>query len=207
MTQETRQVVTDAESMEGKQLSALKNWTIGLAVGMIVLWLANLVVVPTVFPNLQENGTPTTRPIQNPGIFGDMFGGLNALFSGLSAILVATALMFQVFESRKQERRAHQELQDQANDQYTLAEVLGETTRIQAQIADALALLAAATKTGTEQDRLRFLIEYNTRRIETLERSRKTTFTRPRDPDPIGNEVSRLKSEIEESQKQLAQLG
>jgi hypothetical protein len=175
-----------------------------------LLWVLNLLIVPNIFPTLATDGQPTSRPITNPGIFGDMFGGLNALFSGFSIVLVAGALVLQAVESRRQLERIAIEQRRQDADQLTLSHVLAETTRIQSQVAEALAQLAAATQTKNAADRIEFLLDYKTRRISALEHSRPRMITinspEARRNAEISREIATLQQDVENLRRQLAGL-
>ncbi len=66
--------------------SHVKPWSVGIIAGLavLVLWLGALVLVPRIY------GKP-----ESPGVFGDMFGALNALFTGLALVGVTVTVWMQ----------------------------------------------------------------------------------------------------------------
>lgn len=89
-----------------KQVYVMKKGIAIVMVLVVLLWIANLVIVPWVFPPVKDNGTTRPAAIEGPGIFGDMFGGLNALFTGLSLAGIAIALLAQADQQQRQSRES-----------------------------------------------------------------------------------------------------
>jgi hypothetical protein len=128
-----------------------------LSIAVIGLWLSTLWIVPSTYPARDANGLASTQPIENPGIFGDMFGAVNALFTGLSAAGLLVALLMQA-----------KQLRDQADDQARLnaaQEKIVDLTGKQAQAMEALAQQVAATN---RRQSIEFIVQSNIAEIERL---------------------------------------
>lgn len=71
-------------------------WLILFLVVIISLWIGNIFFIPKLYPNVAERGQ-----------FGDMFGGLNALFSGLAF----WGILFAIFLQREDLKLQREDLQ------------------------------------------------------------------------------------------------
>jgi hypothetical protein len=83
--------VTSQAFMSIKTDYNVKKWAILIGAGVLISWGGSGFLVYYSFSD------PTAR-----GTFGDMFGAINALFSGLALTGVITALIMQIQESKEQ---------------------------------------------------------------------------------------------------------
>jgi hypothetical protein len=85
-------------------MTKLMAWTVGGAVGILLLWGGSAALMLHYFPDPADHGT-----------FGDMFGAVNALFSGLAflGVIVAIILQRQELELQREELRASREAQQE----------------------------------------------------------------------------------------------
>ena len=63
------------------------------AITIIVLWVVSAIIILYIFPDSQDHGT-----------FGDLFGAINALFSGLAFLGVIIAIILQKKELEEQRK-------------------------------------------------------------------------------------------------------
>lgn len=115
--------------MSDKQDSRFKMRTVVVIVGFVFLfWLASYPILWWVFPDWPTRGT-----------FGDMFGAVNALFSGLAlgGIIIAIILQSQELTLQRQELRRTAAAQEEAG--VALKEQM-RTLRLSAQIQAAAAV-------------------------------------------------------------------
>jgi hypothetical protein len=61
-----------------------KRWVIAVAIGVVALWIGTPWLLSIIYPEMSERGQ-----------FGDMFGAVNALFSGLALLGAIYAIMQQ----------------------------------------------------------------------------------------------------------------
>lgn len=160
--------------------------TIALFMFVLLIWGGAWVFAPSQYPQRDEHGNATTQPIQNPGIFGDMFGSVNSLFTGLSLVALTYALILQIEQLREQEE-----------DQRTLRELLSNTVELQAKQADMLAMWGASMAAGNDQGRLQYLIQDLTDRIERLKKSVPTMWGRGSPEDLRRQSLLREIAELE----------
>jgi hypothetical protein len=85
-------------------MTKLMAWSAGGAVGILLLWGGSAALLLYCFPESEAHGT-----------FGDMFGAVNALFSGLAflGVIVAIILQRQELELQREELRASREAQQE----------------------------------------------------------------------------------------------
>jgi hypothetical protein len=86
-------------------MKKLMTWSVGGAVGILLLWGGSAALLLHWYPDPADHGT-----------FGDMFGAVNALFSGLAflRVIVAIILQRQELELQREELRASREAQQEA---------------------------------------------------------------------------------------------
>ena len=117
----------------------LKPWRVGIGAAVVVvgLWLATLLILPRVF-----------GPPGSPGGFGDMFGAINALFTGLALAGVAVTVWIQRVQFEHQLQTQH-ETEQQYAQQLEIArqELAMERERI-AREAEPLLIFSADNSTG-----------------------------------------------------------
>lgn len=90
-------------SLGGFFMSSSKSPTfpLTLLIGACSLWMGLLIFG---FVRLQANACPNTTPLVDAGQFGDMFGVLNALFSGVAMCGAIYALILQGWQNQDQKK-------------------------------------------------------------------------------------------------------
>jgi hypothetical protein len=99
-------------SPDDRRSPRLMNLAIGGAVAIVALWALSGVVLWRVFDS------------DDRGTFGDMFGAINALFSGLAFLGLTVALVLQYEELKEQRREIQQSLMSQQASNRALEEQL-----------------------------------------------------------------------------------
>ncbi len=95
-----------------------------ISLGIVIICILNVLIMPFIFKDLSDRGS-----------FGDMFGGINALFSGLAMAGVIIAIILQKTElilqreelelTRKELEKTATTNKQQANIQKLSSEILG----------------------------------------------------------------------------------
>lgn len=101
---------------EKKGLYEYRHQLGGVCLFILFIWLANASLLPTL--------------VDEPGTFGDMFGGINALFSGLAFVGVIAAILLQSKELELQ-RKELAETREVLKDQKQQLELQNQTIKKQ----------------------------------------------------------------------------
>lgn len=163
---------------------------------VIGLWLANLWLIPDWYHPVDDKGQPTTRPIENPGIFGDMFGGLNSLFSGLSFAFIVVALLLQ-----RQDLKAQQEdLKAQREEQGRVTDALELFGQLQTQQTQVLQTIALAQTRETQLNSLKAMIDFKEDTLKKLNASLPSHYVKN---SPMEKRYDMVKRQIKQAEADL----
>jgi hypothetical protein len=177
-----------------------------VAAFVIGLWIVNLLLVPKTFPAVTDNGTTKPVAIEDPGVFGDMFGGLNALFAGLALGGVAIALISQAEQQRRQAADAA-ELEKRQRKSEEFQERMAE---LQTNQVEALSGLRSLLDVQNRREYLQYLVTANTEEIDRIRKSL-TGYSRGT-PEERANlegkaKIAKLETEIGRAKTELEGLG
>ena len=80
---------------------------------IVVIWCGTWYFVPDWYPTHMPDGTEAKYKFESPGIFGDMFGAINALFTGLAFAGTVVALILQAEQIRRQSEEQIRQREEQ----------------------------------------------------------------------------------------------